>query len=184
MELQLKQIDSFDTWLTETEQCISRDLENLAGTLAILNKQYEQLAQLQDELVAQQQITESLQNMIIVIDDSSTSDDNSSNKYTSSEIETKLLSLSERWANICNFVQNRWIELQEVKILLEQLETHREQVEKWLSTKEIELKQININDSNTLMQQSIEVINPRMRKKTNKRGNDHFNENSSIYFNL
>ena len=171
MELQLKQIDSFDTWLTETEQCISRDLENLAGTLPALSEQYEQLAQLQDELVAQQQITESLQNMIIVIDDSSTSDESSSFKYTSSEIENKLLSLSERWANICNFVQNRWIELQEVKILLEQIETNREKVEKWLTMKESEINQIkssnNVNDSGTLMQQThaIEVINTRTRRK-------------------
>lgn len=173
MKLQLDQIETFDSWLADTEQRISRDLNDLAGNLSELNRQYQQLAQLQDELVAQQQITESLQNMIIVIDDSSSTEEKSFVKYTSSEIETKLLSLSERWANICNFVQNRWIELQEVKILFEQMEFTREKVEKWLSTKELEINQmkseINLTDTDILMQQvhAIQVINNNNNKKKN-----------------
>ena len=170
MDLQLNQVDSFDTWLNETEQRISRDLETLAGNLPTLNRQYEQLAQLQDELVAQQQITESLQNMIIVIDDnSSTAEASLPSKYTSSEIENKLLNLSERWANICNFVQNRWIELQEVKILLEQMELACDKVDKWLLKNELEITAMksssNLNDPNVLTQHvhTIEVINSRKK---------------------
>lgn len=170
MDLQLNQVDSFDTWLNETEQRISQDLETLAGNLPTLNRQYEQLAQLQDELVAQQQITESLQNMIIVIDDnSSTAEASLPSKYTSSEIENKLLNLSERWANICNFVQNRWIELQEVKILLEQMELACDKVDKWLSKNELEITAMksssNLNDPNVLTQHvhTIEVINSRKK---------------------
>lgn len=162
----MNQIDSFDTWLNETEQRISRDLENLAGNLVQLDQQYQQLAQLQDELVAQQQITESLQNMIIVIDENSSSEiETSSSKYTSNQIEIKLLNLSERWATICNFVQNRWIELQEVKILFEQTEDHRNKVDKWLSKVELEINSMksssNVNDPDVLMQHvnTIEVIN-------------------------
>ena len=161
MKLQIDQIESFDTWLSQTEHHISKDLEILQGNLSGMNRQYQQLAHLQDELVAQQQITESLQNMIIVVDDSSSIEDL---KYTSSEIESKLLSLSERWANICNFVQTRWIQLQEVKIILEQIESNREKIERWLTIKEIEIDQIksevNLNDTDTLMQQvhAIQVI--------------------------
>jgi hypothetical protein len=166
MKLQIDQIESFDYWLSQTEKRISNDLDILEGTVSGIDRQYQELAQLQDELVAQQQITESLQNMIIVVDDSSSSnDENSLLKYTSTEIETKLLNLSERWANICNFVQNRWIQLQEVKILWENIELNREKIEKWLTYQEEEMTKMksetNINDTDILMQQvhSIQVIN-------------------------
>ena len=163
MKLQIDQIESFDTWLSNTEQRISRDLNNMEGTLTGIDRQYQHLAQLQDELVAQQQITESLQNMIIVIDDSLSNDEESSSKYSATEIESKLISLSEHWANICNFVQNRWIQLQEVKIELEQIELNQDKVNKWLTCKEDEIdkikSEININNSDVLMQQvhSIQV---------------------------
>jgi len=158
VKLQIDQIDTFDTWLSQTEERIANNLDILEENLSGIEQQYQQLAQLQDELVAQQQITESLQNMIIVIDDSSSSnDENSSFKYNSTQIESKLLNLSERWANICNFVQNRWIQLQEIKIVFEQIELNRNKVEKWLSNKEQEINQIklqtNLHDTDILMQQ-------------------------------
>jgi hypothetical protein len=166
MKLQLDQIESFDTWLSQTEHCISKDLEIMAKNISGIDHQYQELAQVQDELVSQQQITESLQNMIIVIDDSSSSNDqDSSMKYTSVEIENKLLNLSERWAQICNFVQNRWIQLQEVKIEFEQIESNQDKVDKWLISKENEMNQMkletNINDTDILMKQvhSIQVRN-------------------------
>jgi hypothetical protein len=76
----------------------------------------------------------------------------------------KLLNLSERWANICTFVQNRWIQLQEVKIELEQFELNQEKVNRWLTRKEDEIAKIlaetNVTDTDLLMQQvhSIKVI--------------------------
>jgi hypothetical protein len=162
MKLQIDQIESFDRWITQAEQRISTQLEIMQQDLSGVERQYRQLAQLQDELVAQQQITESLQNMVIVIDDSSS--DTKGSKYTSAEIEVKLLNLSERWANICTFVQNRWIQLQEVKIELEQFELNQEKVNRWLTRKEDEIAKIlaetNVTDTDLLMQQvhSIKVI--------------------------
>lgn len=165
MKLQIGQIESFDTWLYGTEQRISTELEAMEPNLSAIERQYQQLAQLQDELLAQQAITESLQNMIIVIDDSSSSDPEVSTKFASAEVEEKLLNLSERWAHICNFVHNRWIQLQEVKSELEQIERNREKVEKWLTNKENEISQIksekHVNNSDILMEQvnAIQVIN-------------------------
>jgi len=165
MKLQIDQIESFDTWLSQTEQHMSRDLDVLEENLSGIHRQYQQLAQLQDELVAQQLITESLQNMIIVVDDSSSDNLDPASKYTSAEIESKLLNLSERWAQICNFVQNRWVELQQIKIEFEQIELNREKVDKWLTSKEDEMNKIksdtNITDNDIIMQQvhSIQVIN-------------------------
>lgn len=158
MKLQIDQIESFDKWLTQAEQRISTQLQIMQEDLHGVERQYRQLAQLQDELVVQQQITESLQNMVIVIDDSSNSVvDTTGTRYTSAEIETKLLNLSERWANICTFVQNRWIQLQEVKIELEQFEQNREKVNRWLTRKEDEIEKIlqenNVTESDILMQQ-------------------------------
>ena len=158
MTLQIDQIESFDKWLSQTEQCISKDLEVMETNLSGIEKQYQQLAQVQDELVSQQQITESLQNMIIVIDDSSSSNDKeSSTKYSSLEIENKLLNLSERWAQICNFVQNRWIQLQEVKIEFEQIDLNQNKVQTWITSKEIEMNKMkletNVNDTDILMKQ-------------------------------
>ncbi|CAF3670938.1 unnamed protein product [Adineta steineri] len=157
MKLQVDQIESFDAWLSQTEQRITVDLSLLEQNLSGINRQYEQLAQLQDELVSQQQITESLQNMIIVIDDSPSDNSDSPSTYNSTEIETKLANLSERWAQICNFVQNRWVLLQELKVEFEQIDTHLEKVNKWLISKENEINQMksqpNINNSDILMQQ-------------------------------
>jgi DNA repair exonuclease SbcCD ATPase subunit len=158
MKLQIEQIESFDTWLSQAEQSISKDLELMEQDLPSVDRQYRQLAQLQDELVAQQQITESLQNMVIVIDDTSINGiDTPASKYTSAEIEAKLLNLSERWAKICTFVQNRWIQLQEVKIELEQVESNQEKVNRWLTRKEDEVTKMiaetNITDTDVLMQQ-------------------------------
>jgi hypothetical protein len=164
MKLQIQQIESFDTWLSQTEQHITKDLSLLKENLSGIDQQYQNLAQLQDELVSQQQITESLQNMIIVIDDSSSNDENSLFKYTSTEIENKLLNLSERWANICNFVQNRWMQLQEIKLAFEQIELNRDKVDNWLTYKEDEMNKMksetNLNNTDILMQQvhSIQVI--------------------------
>ena len=155
MKLQTDQIESFDRWITQAEQRISTQLEVMQQDLSGVERQYRLLAQLQDELVSQQQITESLQNMVIVIDDSST--DTKGSKYTSAEIEAKLLNLSERWASICTFVQNRWIQLQEVKIELEQFESNQDKVNRWITRKEIEIAKIlsetNVTDSDILMQQ-------------------------------
>jgi DNA repair exonuclease SbcCD ATPase subunit len=168
MKLQIEQIESFDTWLSQVEKRISTHLEYLEQDLPGVERQYKQLAQLQDELVAQQQITESLQNMVIVIDDSINNNNNTkespTSKYTSAEIEAKLADLSERWALICTFVQNRWIQLQEIKIELDQVEANKEKLNRWLTRKEEEvakmLAETNITDTNTLMQQvhSIKVI--------------------------
>jgi DNA repair exonuclease SbcCD ATPase subunit len=165
MKLQIDQIESFDTWISQAEHRISTQLEIMQEDLSGVDRQYRQLAQLQDELVAQQQITESLQNMVIVIDDSSNNGmDTAGSKYTSTEIEVKLLNLSQRWENICAFVQSRWVQLQEVKIELEQFEFNQEKVQRWLTRKEEEITKIlaetNLTDTDTLMQQvhSIKVI--------------------------
>ncbi len=84
MKLQIDQIESFDTWISQAEHRISTQLEIMQEDLSGVDRQYRQLAQLQDELVAQQQITESLQNMVIVIDDSSSNGmDTAGSKYTS-----------------------------------------------------------------------------------------------------
>ncbi|UJR26821.1 hypothetical protein I4U23_008134, partial [Adineta vaga] len=157
MKLQIEQIESFDGWLTKTEESISKDLNIVEQNLSGITRQYQQLAELQDELVSQQQITESLQNMIIVIDDSLSENLDPASKYSSTEIERKLLNLSERWAQICNFVQTRWIQLQEVKIEFEQIQTNLDKVEKWLTKKEDEINKIqsetDLSNQDSLMQQ-------------------------------
>ena len=140
MKLQTDQIDSFDQWLAETEKRIEKDLQTMESNLSGVERQYQQLAQLQDELVAQQQITESLQNMVIVVDDSSSESEENAPKYSSTYIESKLLDLSERWAQICNFVQTRWIQLQEVKIEFEQVEANCKRIDRWLTEQEEHLR--------------------------------------------
>lgn len=163
MKLQVDQIDSFDRWLKKTEDEISKNLENLEENFSGVERQYRQLARLQDELVAQQQITESLQNMVIVIEDTTST--------PSDEIETKLLNLSERWAQICTFVQKRWIQLQEIKIELEQNEANREKIQNWLNKNEDEvtriLSEINFNDVDSLMHHvhSVKVRDENVRRR-------------------
>ncbi|CAF4713851.1 unnamed protein product, partial [Rotaria socialis] len=159
MKLQIDQIESFDTWLSLAEKRITSQLNSMEPDLPGVERQYRLLAQLQDELVAQQQMTESLQNMVIVIDDSSANGTNNlTSKYTSTEIESKLSNLSERWANMCTFVQNRWIQLQEVKIELEQVQFSLEKFIRWITRKEDEVAKMiaepNLSDTDILMQQA------------------------------
>lgn len=177
MKLQIDQIELFDRWLSEAEQRISSNLEKLEEDLPGIERQYRQLAQLQDELVAQQQITESLQNMVIVIDENSSSNPSSSSSpsYSSAEIENKLANLSERWAQICTFVQTRWIQLQEIKFELQQNESNQEKVTRWLTKKDEEVKQIlaqpNLTDADIFMQQihTIKVrLNAQHRRRTSR----------------
>ncbi|CAF5116204.1 unnamed protein product, partial [Rotaria magnacalcarata] len=159
MKLQIDQIESFDTWLSLAEKRIASQLNSMEQDLPGVERQYRLLAQLQDELVAQQQMTESLQNMVIVVDDSSVNGTNSlTSKYTSTDIENKLSNLSERWANICTFVQNRWILLQEVKIELEQVKFNLEKFIRWITRKEDEVAKMiaepHLSDTDVLMQQA------------------------------
>ena len=157
MKLEIDQIESFDVWLTQAQQNIAQQLDSIEQDLVGVDRQYRHLAQLQDELVSQQQITESLQNMVIVIDDTTTNGtDAPASKYTSMEIEAKLLDLSERWASICTFVQNRWVQLQEVKIELEQVQVNQDKVNRCVTRKEAQVSKIlaesNLTDTDTLMQ--------------------------------
>jgi chromosome segregation ATPase len=154
MKLQIDQIEQFEHWLTQSEQRITSNLTTIDEDIVGVERQYRQLAHVQDELVAQQQITESLQNMVIIIDDAST--EYIESKYSSNDIESKLSNLSERWAHMCTFVQSRWVQLQEIKIELEQNENNRDKIHRWLTRKEDDMSKIDIEstsiDSDVLMQ--------------------------------
>lgn len=164
MKVQLEQVDAFEHWLSKIEWQIENDFQTTEITLPEINRQHALMAQLQDELVSQQQITESLQNMIIILEDTNNEDE----QQTSKKIEEKLLNLSDRWAQICNFVQTRWIPLQELQIELEQIDTIEKKLTEWFDKNEGNLEQIKSSmttdqriDKDRLIKQiqSIQVIN-------------------------
>ncbi|CAF4009372.1 unnamed protein product [Adineta steineri] len=98
MKLQTDQMESFATWLSQIEERISTNLEVMEDSIPGIYRQYHQFVQLQDELIVQQEISQSLENFIIAVDQ----------EYDSTEIENKLFDCSKRWEYICNFVQQHW----------------------------------------------------------------------------
>ncbi|CAF0891445.1 unnamed protein product [Adineta steineri] len=143
MKLQTDQMESFATWLSQIEERISTNLEAMEDSIPGIDRQYQQLIQLQDELIVQQEISQSLENFIIAVDDSTSVDQ----EYDSTEIENKLVDCSKRWEYICNFVQQHWVQLQEVKTQFEDFEINRDKLDQWLTSKEDEIRKTNTKDT-------------------------------------
>ncbi|CAF1382430.1 unnamed protein product [Adineta steineri] len=140
MKLQTDQMESFATWLSQIEERISTNLEVMEDSIPGIYRQYHQFVQLQDELIVQQEISQSLENFIIAVDQ----------EYDSTEIENKLFDCSKRWEYICNFVQQHWVQLQEVKIQFEDFEINREKLDQWLTYKEDEIRKTNTKETDKI----------------------------------
>ncbi|CAF1351997.1 unnamed protein product, partial [Adineta steineri] len=140
MKLQTDQMESFATWLSQIEERISTNLEAMEDSIPGIDRQYQQLVQLQDELIVQQEISQSLENFIIAVDQ----------EYDLTEIENKLLDCSKRWEYICNFVQQHWVQLQQVKTQFEDFEINRDKLDQWLTSKEDEIRKTNTKETDKI----------------------------------
>ena len=96
MSLQQKQLDRLREWLTTAEVKIC-DLSNIGATLAAVKEQIKQHKLLQKEVEQQQEVVNSVSNMVVI------NDDNSDNDF--SVLEDQLEALAERWRHVCRFVE-------------------------------------------------------------------------------
>jgi dystrophin len=87
MKLQTEQLNQMDLWLSQTEKRIET-ISQLSDSLDGLKDQKQELANLQDDLIKEQEAVDCLKQIIVVVDD--TTEDQA---FT--DLETKLTNLSD-----------------------------------------------------------------------------------------
>ncbi|XP_076373889.1 LOW QUALITY PROTEIN: dystrophin-like [Tachypleus tridentatus] len=142
MELQQQQLNSLRRWLTEMEDKISR-LGPVGPDLPAVYRQIEQHQKLQNDTEQQQEMVNSLSNMVVVVDEN-----NADSAYL--DLEDQLAALGERWAHVCQWVEDRGSLLQVVAPAWRQLEEEEACFKQWLHLKELQLSEMeksNFTDS-------------------------------------
>uniref|UniRef100_A0A8C4WI64 Utrophin n=1 Tax=Gopherus evgoodei TaxID=1825980 RepID=A0A8C4WI64_9SAUR len=115
MELQKKQLQQLSDWLTVTEVRIQKmESQALAEDLESLQKQMEVHKGLQDDLEIEQVKVNSLTHMVVIVDENN-------GESTTAVLEEQLQRLGERWTAVCHWTEERWMKLQDIQILWQEL---------------------------------------------------------------
>nr|CAD7404046.1 unnamed protein product [Timema cristinae] len=137
MELQQRQLDSLRSWLTATEDRISR-MSEPGPDWERLRVQMEQHGQLQEDLERQQRVVDALSNMVVVVDENSP-------ESAYSQMEDQLTALGERWAHICQWTEERHNKLRELNARWTEVRDECQRQGAWLDSREAQLKQWEVN---------------------------------------
>uniref|UniRef100_A0A1W7RAQ1 Protein detached n=1 Tax=Hadrurus spadix TaxID=141984 RepID=A0A1W7RAQ1_9SCOR len=146
MGLQQQQLDSLKKWLTDMEDRISH-LGPIGPDLAAVRQQIEQQKKIQKDIERQQEVVNSLSNMVVVVDESSTD-----NVYAA--LEDQLAALGERWAHVCHWIEDRINRIQIIAPAWQQLEEEESCFVQWLQCKEQQLsdmEHLNSTDSSLIL---------------------------------
>lgn len=127
MTLQKKQLDGLRTWLTSAEDKISK-FTDLGPDLNAIQQQIQEHQQLQDEVSDQQEVVNSLSNMVVIVDEGNTDNENAF-----VVLEDQLVALGERWAHVCHFVEDRGIKLHSVLMTWKLLNEEEVKFTQWLT---------------------------------------------------
>ena len=114
--------------------------------MKVLIEQKDELANLQDDLIREQEAVDCLKQIIVVVDDQT-------EEQSFTDLENKLSTLSDRWSNVCKFVGNRWIVVQELLIKLQGIDKDFNDVNVWIGQKSIQLKDL-VNKINQISSDS------------------------------
>lgn len=125
---QLEKVEELKTFLTETEDRLSRMSATGPGPEE-LRQQMEDHKILQADLEAQQTLVESLSNLVIIED----------SEYFR-DLEDKLVALEERWSHVVKWTSKRWESLQELSFKWTKLSEHHRIINTWIDTRESALK--------------------------------------------
>ncbi|XP_015176032.1 PREDICTED: dystrophin-like isoform X3 [Polistes dominula] len=142
MQMQQAQIDALRQWLTKTEDRISL----MVGTelnQSSLDEQMKRLNELEQDIKAQQDVVDSMRNIVVVVDE-----ENSEAVYT--EMEDQLSALGERWAHICQWKEERRQRLQTLSLLWQNIIDDHKKLVAWLNETEITLKQMEANPASEI----------------------------------
>ncbi|CAN7989457.1 unnamed protein product [Ixodes hexagonus] len=147
MKMQQQQQNSLRQWLTETEDRISR-FGQPGPDLETARRQLEQHKKLQDDIEKEQQVVNSLSNMVVVVDES-----------TFTALEDELAALGERWSTVCVWVENYGAKLQQLLGTLQLLSTEEPRLQQWLLMQEAQLCKMEKSDmTKASMQEVLDMV--------------------------
>ncbi|XP_047359610.1 dystrophin, isoforms A/C/F/G/H-like isoform X12 [Vespa velutina] len=142
MQMQQAQIDALRQWLTKTEDRISL-MAAIELNQSSLDEQIKRLNELEQDIKAQQDVVDSMRNIVVVVDE-----ENSEAVYT--EMEDQLSALGERWAHICQWKEERRQRLQSLSLLWQTIIDDHKKLVAWLNETEITLKQMEANPASEI----------------------------------
>ena len=93
------------------------------------------MANLQDDLIKEQEAVDCLKQIIVVVDDAT-------EDQAFTDLESKLTNLSDRWSNVCKFVSARWHVIQDLINKLDNIETDFNEISIWTNQKSVQLKEL------------------------------------------
>ncbi|XP_065355051.1 dystrophin, isoforms A/C/F/G/H isoform X7 [Calliphora vicina] len=124
-EFQTQQIDKLKNFLTNIEDRISL-MSSLGPSLKEAEYQIQEAHLLKEDLKHQQELVDSLSNMVVIVNDES---------GNFNDLEDKLSALGERWSHVVKWCDLRQEKLQQYKCLT-----------RWLDTREQDLKHMESKD--------------------------------------
>nr|XP_014437163.1 utrophin isoform X2 [Pelodiscus sinensis]XP_025035407.1 utrophin isoform X2 [Pelodiscus sinensis] len=140
MELQKKQLQQLSDWLTVTEERIQKmESPALVEDLESLQKQMEVHKGLQHDLEIEQVKVNSLTHMVVIVDENS-------GESATAVLEDQLQRLGERWTAVCHWTEERWMKLQDIQMLWQELVEEQCLLKAWLTDKEDALNKIQIRN--------------------------------------
>ncbi|RWS15077.1 dystrophin-like protein [Dinothrombium tinctorium] len=145
MASQQKQLDDFKKWLMSAEDNISRFTE-IAADLDSVKQQLYEHREFQNEVVKQQDVVNSLAN-IVFLDDSGNV--NVSDSFAD-ELEDQLVALDEKWSHVRRFVEERGAILEQVVASWEALEEEEVKFNQWMTKLDKRLTQMEDAAEETL----------------------------------
>ncbi|XP_025018944.1 utrophin isoform X2 [Python bivittatus] len=136
MELQKKQLQQLSDWLTVTEERIRKmESQCLVEDLESFQQQMDEHKGLQKDIEAEQVKVNSLTHMVVIVDENS-------GESATALLEDQLQRLGERWTAVCRWTEERWLKLQEINILWQELLEDQCMLKAWLVEKEEALSRI------------------------------------------
>ncbi|XP_058831030.1 dystrophin, isoforms A/C/F/G/H isoform X2 [Topomyia yanbarensis] len=133
--LQMEKVEELKSFLSTIEDQISR-MNSVGPTPMELKAQLENHKRLQNNMETQENLVDSLSNLVIIIDSDSFSD-----------LEDKLLALEERWSHLTKWIANRWDQLQSLSYRWTKLSEQYRIICRWIEAREQNLKKMETNES-------------------------------------
>uniref|UniRef100_A0A803T4F6 Calponin-homology (CH) domain-containing protein n=1 Tax=Anolis carolinensis TaxID=28377 RepID=A0A803T4F6_ANOCA len=140
MERQKKQLQQLSDWLSETEERIQKmESQGFMGDLKTFQQQIDEHKELQNDLEAEQVKVNSLTHMVVIVDENS-------GESATAVLEEQLQRLGERWTAVCRWTEERWLKLQEINILWQELLEEQSLLKAWLIEKEEALNKVQTSN--------------------------------------
>ncbi|XP_077541931.1 dystrophin isoform X3 [Haemaphysalis longicornis] len=147
MKLQQQQQNALRQWLTETEDRISH-FGPVGPDLDTARQQMEQHKKLQDDIAKEQEVVNSLSNMVVVVDDL-----NAENAFTA--LEDELSALGERWSTVCKWAEQYGEQLEALVSTLQLLASEEPRLQQWLLMQEAQLCRMEKADAHRASVQDV-----------------------------